>query len=271
MGQKMNELNAAPAAQGYSCRFWSRLKYKIHLRDAVVDVTLAISAAIVGRILWKSEDWWHLIISCAISFVIFVSLHLCWKSIALLIARDQKLEALESQPKTVLPDATLKDSDPRIEVEFQDDVNAVPGLGFIQRAIYFTLVNRGGNSANFACLSPIRLRQHWVSFPEHAESLNISRSAIIHPHVTRADGATNKANLFEALFEDYQSFNDPKLHELTKELIATYQDDAKHLFETRCDLVFSPSGYTDRTTLGKAGSVVIQIKNQKHKKIAERI
>ena len=170
------------------------------------------------------------------------------------------------------PNATPGDSDPRIEIEFRDDVTALPGMGLLQGAMYFTPVNRGQNSANSVCISPIRLRHHWVWFPEHAASLSINRSEPIHAKVGGLDGKKgDSSNLFDALFEEYKSYNDPKMHELPIELSATYQDDAKNLFETRCDLVFSPSGYTDRTTLGKAGSTVIQIRNHKYKKIADRI
>jgi hypothetical protein len=181
--------------------------------------------------------------------------------------RHNQVEVPMAPPK---PSTTLKDSDPRIEIEFHDDIHKVPRIGFIEGSIYFTFVNRGMNSANLVCLSPIRLRQHWVRFPQHSDSLNTSRSERSYAKIALADGATTRDDLFDALNIEYKSFNDAKLHDLAVELIATYQDDAKNLFETRCKLVFNPSGYADRTELAKAGTVVY-IRDQAHKKIAERI
>jgi hypothetical protein len=91
----MRIVNAAPTAQQYYRRFWFRLKKTIHLKDAGVDLTLSITAAIIGKFWWRTEDWLRVIASCVVAFVIFSVCHYVYKIIALWISRDQQLEMSE--------------------------------------------------------------------------------------------------------------------------------------------------------------------------------
>lgn len=102
----MKDPNAATAAQGYFRRFWARLKKKIRLKDATVDLTLAILTATVMHFAWGMKDWLHLIASGVIAYILFSIGHLMWKAITLLISRDKELEIAEqvkNQKEAALP------------------------------------------------------------------------------------------------------------------------------------------------------------------------
>ena len=117
----METTNAAPTARGYYRRFCLRLKETIHLRDARVDLTLSVIAAIVGRFVWRTEDWLHVIVSCALAFIVFSIGHFLFKVISLWIARDKQLEVLEARvPQLELDIETRKQK--RFQ-EIQDDAD----------------------------------------------------------------------------------------------------------------------------------------------------
>jgi hypothetical protein len=180
--------------------------------------------------------------------------------------RDQLTNELE-QLKAQKPDTTLKDSDPKIEIEFRDERSHQGGKASL------TTVNRGSNAAKCIYLEPIRLKEHTVSFPTFSWYLPSLRSENLDVVITRNDGQANAMNMdfLGALHLEYRSFNDEKLHELIEPVIATYQDHVGNLFQTRCELVFSPSDYAESTWFGKRHLKAIEIRNQASKKIAAAI
>jgi hypothetical protein len=223
-----------------------------------VKYAVLLGILYVLGVLLHGLAWWQQSV-LALIFVLVV----CW-GIAQTLKADKAAirqgEGVPGKPPSMpVPDTTVKDSDPQVTIEFRHDLMClIP-------------VNRGRmNAANFVCLQSIRLREHWISFPDYAYSLVIGRSENIRPKITRVDGAENDADLYQALFREYASFNDPKLHELPIQLIATYQDDYRNLFETRCELVFSPSDFAD-LRLGKLTGKIVEIRNPRFKRIAAAI
>lgn len=165
------------------------------------------------------------------------------------------------------PDTNLKESDPRIEIEFRDERHAT-ALNQEDNA-WFTPVNRGQGVANFVCFDPMQLRDCIVLFPTFGNRITTGRSDPIRPRVTGNDGSIGGASRFlAALFDHYNAIGDPKLHEFTLPIVATYQDDFRNLFETRGELVFNPSAHVEATTFGRRGDKVIEVRNQNFRKIA---
>jgi len=160
---------------------------------------------------------------------------------------------------------TLKDSDPRIEIEFRDERHRQG------EDAYLTPVNRGQTPAKFVCLEPIPLREHTVSFPTFGYYLAPVRHENMRPVVSRNDGGIDKnADFLAALYSEYEHLKDPPF-ELIEPVIATYQDQVGNLFQTRCELVFNPSDYVDFTNFGKRHLKVIEIRNHTFKRKAAAI
>jgi hypothetical protein len=155
--------------------------------------------------------------------------------------RDQLKNELE-QLKAQKPDTTLKDSDPKIEIEFRDERHRQG------EDVYLTPVNRGQNWAKFVCLEPIPLREHTISFPTFSYYLAPVQGENMRPAVTRNDGIIDKTDFLAALYSEYDHIGNPKPYELIEPVIATYQDRVGNLFQTRCELVFNPSNHVDSTT-----------------------
>jgi len=168
--------------------------------------------------------------------------------------------------------ATLTESDPNIYIEFQDNrgPNTSP-----ETQPRFMLVNRGtyGN-ANTVCLERIRLRQHWIAFPQIPYSVAPYTSADTYPHIESLDHKrADPEDFFDLLWKEYESRRIPNLHELALDLVATYQDDRRNLFETKCQLVFDPSAHAKtRAHHGQVGAIqVVSIRNPKLRKISAAI
>jgi hypothetical protein len=168
--------------------------------------------------------------------------------------------------------ATLTESDPNIYIEFQD--NRGPNVS-PETQPRFMLVNRGTyRNAKTVCLERIRLKQHWIAFPHVASSVAPYTSADTYPRIEALDHKpADPEDFFDLLWKEYTSRHIPNLHELTLDLVATYQDDQRNLFETKCQLVFDPSAH-EKTMhhSGQTGAIqVITLRNQKLRKIAVAI
>jgi hypothetical protein len=91
----MGTANAASPAEGYSRRFWTRLKEKIGLKSAIVDLVLASLTVFFHHTIFGEQYWGRLFLSGILAFIAFAIGHLLIKSISLLISRDKQLEVLE--------------------------------------------------------------------------------------------------------------------------------------------------------------------------------
>jgi hypothetical protein len=93
----MGTANAASPAEGYSRRFWKRLKEKIGLKGAIVDLVLASLTVLFHHTVFGERYWWALFLSGIIAFIVFAIGHLLMKSVSLLISRDKRLEVVEAR------------------------------------------------------------------------------------------------------------------------------------------------------------------------------
>jgi hypothetical protein len=174
-----------------------------------------------------------------------------------------KILALESAK----PDTSVKDSDPQLEIKFVDlREESTPDTW------RFDLINRGKQSlAKFACIEDVYVGSYRVAFRNCPPPIkpfgnhdSISPDSITP--VFKTDREAVGADIFTAFYEAWGALKNPKLYEFSIPLKATYQDEARNLFETRCDLVFYPGEHI-KTAHGHNAKVV-EVKNGRIRKVA---
>lgn len=175
----------------------------------------------------------------------------------------------ESQPSKLIalpPDTSVRDSDPKIEVEFADDRGATPSKDYV----YFELINRGQQSeARFACIEDFHIGGHLVRFRKFPPPIApFGSCANICPFdINRPDGRLSDMDIFQIFYQEWESLHRPQLREFTVPIKLTYQDGARNLFEVRCDLVFFPTEHLKHPEQPN-GVRVIVTRNQKLRKVA---
>jgi hypothetical protein len=179
--------------------------------------------------------------------------------------RDQLKRELDEIRKA-LPDTGVKDSDPQITIRLVDD-------RFVSMSkddyAYFEFVNGGQSDAMFACMERFQigdlgyrvkpLKTGYAIPPDHS-------SKSIYFEIEKAANAP-KLDIFDAFYAEWDALKRPQLDHLKVILRATYQDGARNLFETRCELVFYPGAYFRKI----AGSKVIETRNHKIRRVAVAI
>jgi hypothetical protein len=177
------------------------------------------------------------------------------------------------------PDTSVKDSDPQIEIKVADLRGNTMSSEPIKQ-VCFDLINRGKQSrAVFACIEDFNIGNYRVAFREFPPPIPpFDNHDSIYPlYINDPKGTLCEWNIFTVFYTAWQELKNIKLYEYKVPIRATYQDDAKNLFEVRCDLVFYPSEFlshmnTRTTAIGPitTGStgVILETKNQKIRKIA---
>jgi len=169
------------------------------------------------------------------------------------------------------PDATVKDSDPKIYIEFKDD-RWLPTDTFTRKedTVRFVLTNRGLAYGKFVCLHHIQLREQIIEFSELAQSLPPRESIAFNPVIKHRDARkTYDHDIFLALFEEWDALNNQNISELIVPISTTYQDDAWNLYESTCDLVFDVFEHRKVRMKGQQGNTkVVDTRNHRFRKVA---
>ena len=161
------------------------------------------------------------------------------------------------QLKAQRPEVSVKDSDPQLEVRFSD----LRGKTMSKDSYCFDLINRGKQSpANFACIEDLRLGGYHIAFRNYPAPIGPFgiHDSIMPLYINNPDGNLSRLDIFAVFDEVFSRLKNPKLYELPIPMRATYQDDARNLFEVRCDLVYRPGEH-------------IEVKNQKIRRVAAAI
>ena len=167
---------------------------------------------------------------------------------ALNLKSTQRQES-EPKPAPSAPDVSVKDSDPKLYIEFQDDRGFTGGES---NDAYFMLVNRGGADAQIACLDYIRLKDNLITFSDIGYAIAPGSSVSIYPRIDSHGMHPSSADIFHVLWQEYEY--DLTMHELVIPIVASYRDDTKNLFESGCELVFNPSEHLKVRKKGQTGA-----------------
>jgi len=184
------------------------------------------------------------------------------------VPRQRQLESPPAHPVPAPIDTAIKEFDPKINVDFADDRDITVGQD--NEVAYFVLVNRGRSYAYFVCLHPVRLKEHIITFSTMIPVIPCRESAYIYPIIKTHDGQQSTTqDLFYILWREYDALNNLNIHELSVAVLVTYQDDAKNLYETACELIFHPSEHLKVRERGQSGgSVVVDTRNPQTRKVA---
>ncbi len=166
-------------------------------------------------------------------------------------------------------DTTLRDSDPQLEIKIAD-LRGKTGSSDPKEQACFDLINRGKHSpAKFACLEDFYIGGYYVAFRNFLPPIKpFGNHDSITPHyINKPDGTLCDKDIFTILFWAWDDLKNPKLYEYTIPIKATYQDEARNLFEVRCDLVFYPFEHTSHR-MGQSSGTIIETKNHKIRKVA---
>jgi len=170
---------------------------------------------------------------------------------------------------TPIPDASIKDSDPQLEIKVADLRGKTMSEKPTEQAC-FDLINRGKKSpANFACIEDFNIGGYHVAFrnfPPPIAPLGNHESVTPH-YINKPDGRLCTNDIFTIFSAAWSDLKNPKLYEYVVQIKVTYQDDYRNLFEARCDLVFYPSENANRR-LGQPAGPVLETKNHKLRKVA---
>jgi len=194
---------------------------------------------------------------------------------------EQKIEPLppvESEPPKTLspeppkPDTSIRDSDPQLEIKVADLRGKTMSEKSTEQAC-FDLINRGKKSpAKFACIEDFYVGGYYVAFrnfPPEIRPLG-NHDSIFPLYINKPDGKLCDQDIFTLLFWAWEELKNPKLYEYVLPIKATYQDDARDLFETRCELVFYPHEHLNHR-LGQKSVTIIETRNQKIRRVAAAI
>lgn len=180
--------------------------------------------------------------------------------------RRGKALTQEEQAAPPPPDTTVKDHDPKLEIRFVDD-------RFVSISkddyAYFEFINRGRSDAKFACMERFQIGGlgYGVKLTNSAYEIPPDHSSkTIYLEVEKPENQ-EKLDIFDAFYKEWEALKRPQLDSLKIQIKVTYQDAVRNLFETRCDLVFSPVAHFRKNSADK----VIEIKNHKFRKVAAAI
>jgi hypothetical protein len=230
---------------------------RYHPLSAFTSQPVAQQVASGGRIIdhYIMPFWlWIGIVVCCLSLVI--------PSVIKMARKKMKPTACTS----------VSESDPLIYPEFTD-ARRTAMTDQKELQAYFTLVNRGGSDARNVVLEPIEIYERVVQFTRHriAAPLLPKREAYFYPDVVTKDNKSVNGwdrDLFTLLYQDYLALGDSTICEITKIVVATYQDSTRNLFEVTCELVLNPSAHLDVRQGHWGPSPVIFTRNHKFRKVA---
>jgi hypothetical protein len=182
-----------------------------------------------------------------------------------IMADGSKMLVLPGKSGTAPVDTVLKDSDPQLELKFVD-LRTQTGSN---DQVCFHLINHGKRSpAKFACIEDFKIGGYCVAFrsfpPPIAPFGNYD--SIDNLYISNPDGKPCGKNIFSVFHDAWDALKNPNLYALPVPLTFTYQDDARNLFEARCDLVYYPVEHGNRV-LGKDAKA-IEVTNIKLRKVA---
>jgi hypothetical protein len=195
--------------------------------------------------------------------------------------RDRLRKELE-ELKAQKPDTSVKDSDPQIEIKVADLRGRTMSQEAKQQAC-FDLINRGKQApATLACIEDFKVGNFQVAFRDFPPPIRAfgNHDSIYPAYINNADGTECKWHLFSIFYTAWQELNNPKLYEYAVSIKATYQDDARNLFEVRCDLVFYPHEFLSHmgqrtTAIGPITSgttgVIFETRNHKYRRVAPAV
>lgn len=182
--------------------------------------------------------------------------------------RDSGTSLSSKNAEVPKPDASVKDSDPRLEIKFVDD-RFVSGSSSGGMYAYFDVINRAQSHAKSAYIEDFYIRSHFVRMRHVIPALapGICKQ-LRYDVIDGPDGRDSKLDIFDVFHKEWESLHDAQIHELPVQIKVTYQDDFRNLFEIRCVLVFSPSNFLrGRDATGP----VLEIKNPRTRRVASVI
>lgn len=190
--------------------------------------------------------------------------HKCLEECAAVTIERNQLRGELEQLKTEMLDAIVKDSDPRVDIQFVDD----RGHSASSELYYgFDLINRSDNGeAKFLCLESFRIGGHLVKFRKLKPLLKPGASYELYCEIDAPDGRLCKLDIFDVFSQEYEALKNPDLYDYPILIHGFYQDGASNLFEVRCDLVFNYGNHV-RKLFGQA----ITTRNHKYRKVASAI
>jgi hypothetical protein len=186
--------------------------------------------------------------------------------------RDQCRIELE-QLKAQKPDTSLKESDPKIEIKIAD-LRGKTILKEPHEQACFDLINRGKQSpAMFFCIEDFQIGGYRVAFRNFPTPIApFGNHDSVYPlYINNPDGSLCDQDMFTVFFYAWDDLHNRKKYEHTVPIRATYQDEARNLFEIRCDLVFYPQEHVNHQNpqlTGGTSSVILEAKNQKIRKVS---
>jgi hypothetical protein len=182
--------------------------------------------------------------------------------------RDQLKKELE-QLRAQKPDLSVKDEDPKLEIKIAD-LRGITMSDKPSEQACFDLINRGKRSeAKFVCIEDFYIGSYFVAFRDFPRPIKpFGEHQSISPfYINKPDGKLSNDTIFSVFLYAWSDLHNPQLYEFSVPIKVTYQDDARNLFEVRCDLVWYPSEHAN-VSLGKRTGAVIEIKNHKVRKVA---
>jgi len=223
-------------------------------------------SVLVQKIRHVSFDWFLFGGIFLVSFFIFVGFLYIAKKVGTL--SEQQPEHRPTPP--ALPDTSVRDSDPKVYVEFHDDRGSV--TKDIPDAV-LDLVNRGGRTAKMVCIEDIWLKEYVITFPKVGHAIIPGNGSIFAPNIVdNSKQAGYAKNMIQAFMREWFTYNDYSKHELAFPVIVTYQDDQRNLFETYCELILHPDQEAKVKTTGVVpGIKVVDTRNCRFRKLAAAI
>jgi hypothetical protein len=191
------------------------------------------------------------------------------------IERLTRVAAVAPLAEESISSSTVSESDPLVYLEFTD-ARATTTSDHKENQAYFTLVNRGQTEARNVILEPIEMDGKIVQFTRHriAAVLLPKREGYFYPDVVTMENKSvteRERDLFHLFCLDYIALGDSTICEATKEVVATYQDAARNLFEVTCELVFDPSAHNAVRMGNRGPSPAIFTRNHKFRRVASAI
>ncbi|MGO9084171.1 MAG: hypothetical protein ACLQBK_03015 [Candidatus Sulfotelmatobacter sp.] len=228
--------------------------------------------AVATAIIWFAEKmpgglWVPVLLilaACACAFLFYLGKRLDKQKATLPAVVQSRSVPAVSGP--CLTDNTLvKESDPQLEIKFAD----LRGKTMSKDQVCFDLINRGKrSSANFACIEDFYIGGYRVAFRNFPPPIRPfgNHDSITPVYINNPDGTLSEKDIFGVFYDAWGALKNPKLYDLPIPIKATYQDDARNLFEARCDLVYYPGEHIN-SAHGKSAKI-IEVKNIKLRKVA---
>jgi hypothetical protein len=233
-----------------------------------VKYGLLVSVPFIVGVITRGLAWWQQTILAALCVLV-----VAWAVVQTLKAdkllQSKELEKQSTDTPTIeQPDISVKDSDPKVYIEFHDDRGSVSS-GMAETSL--DLVNRGGRNAKWPCVEDIYLKEYVIYFSTTTGNLIVpGNGVVVEPGIhdnSKQPGYVQ--NMIQAFMREWFTYDDPNKYELSIPLSLTYQDDDKNLFETRCELVLYPGQEAKVKTHGVLpGIKVVDTRNHQFRKVA---